>query len=153
MQTLSDYGYTNASDNVLLQCFDPAELLRVKNELNSNLRLVQLIGENAWNEADTDYNKMHSKAGLQKIAIYASGIGPSIDHILKVRNGEIQSTTLVKDAHDLGMVVHPYTLRKDKLPSYVNSFEELMELLFVKAGVDGVFTDFPDLAVQFLKSK
>lgn len=153
LKTLSDYGYTNASDNVLLQCFDPAELLRVKNELNSNLRLVQLIGENAWNEADTDYDEMHSKAGLQKIANYASGIGPSIDHILKFRNGEIQSTSLVKDAHDLGMVVHPYTLRKDNLPSYVNEFDELLELLFVKADVDGVFTDFPDLAVQFLKSK
>jgi len=28
-----------------------------------------------------------------------------------------------------------------------------MEMLFVKASVDGVFTDFPDLAVQFLRSK
>ena len=153
LKTLSDYGYSDESDNVLLQCFDPAELLRVKNELNSKLKLVQLIGENAWNEADTDYDEMHSKAGLQKIANYASGIGPSIDHILKFKNGEIQSTSLVKDAHDLGMIVHPYTLRKDNLPSYVNSFEELMEMLFIKAGVDGVFTDFPDLAVQFLKSK
>lgn len=149
LQTLSDYGYTDASDNVLLQCFDPAELLRVRNDLNSNLKLVQLIGENAWNEADTNYDEMHSNAGLKKIADYASGIGPSIDHIIRLRNGAVQITSLVKDAHDLGMVVHPYTLRNDNLPSYANNIDEMLELLFVKAGVDGVFTDFPDLAVQF----
>ncbi len=149
LKTLSEYGYNDATDNIYLQCFDHAELQRVRDDLNSKLKLVQLIGENSWGEADTDYNNLRTQAGLKKIAEYANGIGPAIDHIIRHRNGEIQITSLVKDAHDLGMVVHPYTLRNDNLPGYVSGIDEMLDILFNRAGVDGVFTDFPDLAVQF----
>lgn len=150
LATLADYGYTKRSDNIMVQCFDPAELQRIRTELASDLKLVQLIGENDWNEADTDYDLMRTAEGISQIAIYADGIGPAIDHIINVNDaGEISFTDLVDEAHKYGLQVHPYTVRKDALPGYVSSFDELMELLFVRAGVDGVFTDFPDLAVQF----
>ncbi|NNE38303.1 MAG: glycerophosphodiester phosphodiesterase [Gammaproteobacteria bacterium] len=149
LETLSEYGYNDASDNIYLQCFDHTELQRVRDELNSKLKLVQLIGENSWNEADTDYNELRTREGLEKIATYANGIGPSIDHIVRHRNGDMQITSLVKDAHNLNLAVHPYTLRKDNLPAYVSAFDELLDILFNQAGVDGVFTDFPDLAVKF----
>jgi glycerophosphoryl diester phosphodiesterase len=151
LDTLGQYGYRNAADNIFIQCFDPAELKRIRLELNSKLKLVQLIGENAWNEADTDYNVMRTPEGLKDIARYANGIGPSIDHILSSRFGKITVTELVNEAHNLNLLVHPYTLRKDSLPNFVSGFNELIELLFEQAGVDGVFTDFPDLAVQFKK--
>jgi glycerophosphoryl diester phosphodiesterase len=59
----------------------------------------------------------------------------------------------VADAHAVGLVVHPYTFRADSLPAYAGSLEELLEIFFVRAGVDGVFTDFPDRVVQFLASR
>ena len=92
---------------------------------------------------------MTTEDGLRKIASYASGIGPSFDHVLEYRDQKVQITPLVEEAHKHGLIVHTYTLRKDALPEYVSSFDELMELLFVRADVDGVFTDFPDLSVQF----
>jgi glycerophosphoryl diester phosphodiesterase len=149
LDTLARYGYGESSDNIFIQCFDPAELIRIKTELNSRLRLVQLIGENAWNEADTDYDRMRMVDSLKKIASYAVGIGPSIGHVLEYKEGKVRVTPLVSEAHSLGLVVHPYTLRNDALPEYVSGFDELLELLFIRANVDGVFTDFPDLAVQY----
>ena len=50
------------------------------------------------------------------------------------------------------MVVHPYTVRKDKLPAYVDNVDELYEAILYQAGADGLFTDFPDLGLNFVKN-
>jgi glycerophosphoryl diester phosphodiesterase len=147
---LAKYGYTRRTDNIFIQSFDPAELQRIRSELGSDLKLVQLIGENDWNEADTDYDVMRTAPGIGRIATYADGIGPAIDHVINVdESGTIRISKLVAEAHKHGLQVHPYTVRQDALPGYVSSFDELLEWLFVRADVDGVFTDFPDLAVQY----
>jgi glycerophosphoryl diester phosphodiesterase len=39
------------------------------------------------------------------------------------------------------------------VPAYARDFDHLLELFLVNAGVDGVFTDFPDRAVNFVKSQ
>ena len=50
------------------------------------------------------------------------------------------------------MEVHPYTYRVDpgQVPAYADSFEEMLEQHYFEVDVDGLFTDFPDRAVQFL---
>jgi len=150
LAVLEKSGYTHRTDPVMVQCFDPRELQRIRTELGSDLTLVQLIGENSWNEAKTDYDQMRTADGLRQIASYADAIGPAIDQILVADTaGTITVTDLVVNAHASGLQVHPYTVRKDALPAYVTGFDELMELLFVRAGVDGVFTDFPNLAVIY----
>ncbi|MBC9896181.1 glycerophosphodiester phosphodiesterase, partial [Salmonella enterica subsp. enterica serovar Panama] len=54
LEVLKKYGYTGKQDNVYLQCFDVAELKRIKNELEPkmgmDLNLVQLIAYTDWNE-------------------------------------------------------------------------------------------------------
>jgi glycerophosphoryl diester phosphodiesterase len=59
---------------------------------------------------------------------------------------------LTRAAQAAGLAVHPYTFRSDALPAYAASFEELLRLLVVDAGVDGIFTDFPDKALNFLQN-
>ena len=61
----------------------------------------------------------------------------------------------METAHSLGLVVHPYTFRLDpgQVPGYADSFEEMLEHFYFGANVDGLFTDFPDRAVQFLESR
>lgn len=144
LAVLTKHGYTRRADSIYLQCFEPAELQRIRSELGSDLKLVQLIGDDEGDEA------MRTPTGLAAIAQYADAIGPSIDHVLHVGAGnQVHVGSLVTDAHKLGLKVHPYTARRDALPSYVSDFDTLMDWLFVRAGVDGVFTDFPDLAIQF----
>jgi glycerophosphoryl diester phosphodiesterase len=59
---------------------------------------------------------------------------------------------LVSDAHKLGLKVHPYTFRADALNEF-STFEEMMQTFLNDANVDGAFSDFPDLVVNFLKDK
>ncbi len=55
----------------------------------------------------------------------------------------------MKNAHAHGLKIHPYTLRVDELPKFAKSPEDLLKLLFKKAGVDGLFSDFPDVAMRW----
>ena len=68
------------------------------------------------------------------------------------KKGNIVITDFVKLAHDNNMVVHPYTVRKDKLPAYVDNVDELYEAILYQAGADGLFTDFPDLGLNYIKN-
>ncbi len=151
LATLRRYGYTRRDDRVFVQCFDPRETRRLREELNSQLKLVQLIGDNDWNEAEVDFDQLRTPAGIARIAEYADGIGPWLPHVVAGRgdDGRLRITPLVETAHRHNLQVHPFTFRADALPEYATTFDELLEAFFVEAGVDGVFTDFPDLAVKF----
>lgn len=152
LEILARYGYRETNDAVFLQSFDAAELRRIRGELNSRLKLVQLLGEQRWGPAfaSTDYTHLRSVTGLREVATYADAIGPWLNHISHLVDGQLVTTTLVTDAHTAGLRVHPYTLRADRLPDYAASFEVLLEHLLIDVGVDGVFTDFPDRVVQFI---
>ena len=76
---------------------------------------------------------------LAEIAKVADGIGPAISADI---------VDVVAQAHAAGLQVHPYTLRIDDLPKWAKSTEELLHLLFDVAKVDGLFSDFPDVAVR-----
>jgi glycerophosphoryl diester phosphodiesterase len=58
----------------------------------------------------------------------------------------------VKDAHTHRLAVHPYTVRADELPKGSKSLGDLHRLIFTEAGVDGVFSDFPDRTVAFVRA-
>lgn len=152
LDTLARHGYTRRDQPVYLQCFDDAECRRIRHELRSDLKLIQLIGENEWQEAATDYDALRTADGLADIARYADGIGPPIDRIVRWHDGQARPrlSSLVADAHAAGLAVHPYTLRIDDLPAGSGSVDALHAALFEQAGVDGVFTDFPDRTRAYL---
>jgi len=152
LKVLKKYGYDSVDDKVYLQCFDEEELKKIKNELfpemGMEVKLVQLIssGNSPW---------IFREDGMEKVAEYACGIGPS--HTLLVdknsAKGNLKIMDMVERAKKAGLVIHPYTFRKEAvyLPKYANSFDELLDVFYNVVGVDGVFTDFPDLVVEFLK--
>lgn len=144
LASLARHGYTKREDRAYVQCFDFAELRRIRQALGSELKLVQLIGENSWNEAPTDYDYLLTPAGLREIAGVADGIGPWGPQVLTFAPGKAPVPTgLVAAAHAAGLVVHPYTVRADELPPGVTDLPSLVHALRA-AGVDGAFTDFPD---------
>jgi len=61
---------------------------------------------------------------LRTVATFARGVGPSFRTV---------TPGIVDAAHDLGLVVHPYTINE---PADMQRMAEM--------GVDGMFTDFPD---------
>jgi glycerophosphoryl diester phosphodiesterase len=77
---------------------------------------------------------------VEAIAGYADAIGPA---------KQLVDAALVEAAHAAGLLVHPYTFRRE--PQFLldgcASIEAELER-FLGWGVDGVFTDHPDLAVR-----
>jgi glycerophosphoryl diester phosphodiesterase len=155
LDTLARHGYTRRTDNVFFQCFDALELKRVRGELACDLKLIQLIGENAWNESTTDYDAMRSARGMADVSSYAEGIGPEITQIVEwTRPG---AAPTVRDLANLakaeGLHVHPYTFRTDQLPPNAPDAVSVLNSLFDQALVDGIFTDFTDLVVDYRKAR
>ncbi len=146
LEILADYGYTGADDNVIVQAFEPESLLRLR-ELGTELTLVQLIG------GGRNYDRMMTGEGLDRVAAYADGIGPSMTRIFESDGTPVKDNFLVREAQARGLIVHPYTMRADRLPGYADSYDDLLEHILFQAGADGVFTDHPDLTVRFLKSR
>jgi glycerophosphoryl diester phosphodiesterase len=135
---LQSHGWNRRDAPVFIQSFEQDNLraLRAK----TPVRLIQLASSPA----------MLDEPGLNAIAAYADGIGPEKQLVLPVNpDGSLQDATdLVQRAHRAGLLVHVWTLRADKefLPAayHGNAAEEFLR--FQRLGVDGVFTDFPDVA-------
>ena len=153
LDQLKVYGYTSKKDKIFFQCFDSNELKRVKYELNSSLPLIQLIGNNAWNESDDDYSQMISQGGIENVSKYAAGIGPYLQLLYRVSSldGEIKASKLCHYARTNGLYIHPYTIRKDSMPLDFDDFEEMVKWFSLELKVDALFTDFVDLTIQAMK--
>ena len=151
LDLLARYGYTRRNDNMYLQCFDALELKRIRGELQSDLKLIQLIGENAWKESSTDYEAMMTERGIAEVATYADGIGPEISQLVvwpgKGRAPQIKPLGKIARANHLKM--HPYTLRIDSLPENAPDVTAVLDALVKQVRVDGVFTDFTDVVVHY----
>lgn len=168
LEVLKKYGYTTKDSNVIFQTFDYPDLIYVKTKLmpqmGMDLKTVMLLGYNDWKETyelkdgkwvPYDFNYLLDTKNFPEIAKYADGLGPSYEMLFdlkKTTKDHIVVNDLVKKAHEAGMIVHPYTVRKDQLPDYVSNVNELYKAILIDADADGVFTDFPDLGVQFLKN-
>ncbi|MBM4196433.1 MAG: glycerophosphodiester phosphodiesterase [Gammaproteobacteria bacterium] len=134
LEVLTAHGYSTAACGAYLQCFDAEELQRLRGR--TDLPLIQLL------DSAGGIPSAHS---LRQLASYAQGIGPSLKLVLGSR--------LVAEAHGEGLLVHPYTARRDDLPPGVHSFDQLLQQVLADAGSDGVFTDFPDLVVDFIRRR
>jgi glycerophosphoryl diester phosphodiesterase len=163
LETLKRYGYTAKTDNIYLQCFNPLELRRIKKDLfpefNVELKTIQLLPEEIYGQPLQPERYLRDRLAdtMKEISEYADGIGPDKSMIVKKDSaaGNLEITSLTNEAHKAGLEVHPYTFRldEDELPPYAESFEDLLDIFYCKIGVDAVFTDFPDRAVNFLRKR
>ena len=134
LNELASHGIASESDRCFIQCFEMDELVDLHERMKCKLPLIQLLGKRPM---DSD---------LSRIAVFAKGIGPSID-LLAIRdaNNTIVSSGLVEAARKAGLLVHPYTVRKHQQPSWSTSLDETHRFLVDQLKVDGFFTDYPDL--------
>jgi glycerophosphoryl diester phosphodiesterase len=149
---LARHGYATKADACFLQCFELAEVKRIRGELGWKGRMVMLIEAKAKGEDGTDHEALCTEAGLREVAKVVDGIGPAIGRIVTWSSStEKKTSELVKWAHAAGLVVHPYTIRVDELPKNCPSAEALHTALFREAKADGVFTDFTDVTLAWVK--
>ena len=118
------------------------------------------------------FSAMVTPAGLAEIKTYADGIGPWKPYIMSVKgqldaNGKVKDingdgkvnyadasslppTTLIADAHKAGLMVHAYTFRNEsrRIPADFKNDPKAEYKAFYRLGIDGVFSDFADTALQ-----
>jgi glycerophosphoryl diester phosphodiesterase len=118
------------------------------------------------------FSAMVTPAGLAEIKTYADGIGPWKPYIVPVKgaldaagnlrdvngDGKVNyndassqpPTTLIADAHKAGLFVHAYTFRNEqrRLAFDYNKDPKAEYLQFYRLGLDGLFSDFPDTALE-----
>ncbi|MEU9051928.1 glycerophosphodiester phosphodiesterase [Streptomyces sp. NPDC048384] len=160
-KVLHKHGKDRRNSPVILQSFEPTSIQRL-NKLVDNPLVVLLSGATTrpWDFVETGDPRtvadLVKPAGLREIASYAQGIGPTLDLVIpKDANGNLtQPTTLVADAHKVGLILHPYTMRNEN-PFLPTSFRRGTDAdaygdvfgaykTYFATGIDGVFTDNPD---------
>jgi glycerophosphoryl diester phosphodiesterase len=142
LEALGAHGFGDAGSPAYVQCFDPAELRRVREELGCRLKLVQLVGE------EPEYAPLLTAEGLARVAGYADALGPSYKQLAAEQSFPLRKSALAQTAKSAGLMLHPYTFRRDDLPPYATDFEELLRAFFGDIEVDGLFCDQPDIAVR-----
>ncbi len=146
---LRKYGYDAKDSACYLQCFEYAEIKRLRGELGWSGKLIMLLGGKGKGPGETDFTYLQTDAGLAELAQLVDGIGPPISSYVAGKTpAERKVTDLAARARKAGLKSHPYTLRADELPKCVTSVDELLSALFTEAKVDGLFTDFPDLCIK-----
>lgn len=146
---LRKYGYDAKDSACFVQCFEYAEIKRLRGELGWKGKLIMLLGGKGMGPGETDFAYLQTDDGLAELAQLVDGIGPPIGSYVTGKSpAERRVTDLAARARQAGLKSHPYTLRADELPKCVTSVDELLSVLFTEAKVDGLFTDFPDLCLK-----
>jgi glycerophosphoryl diester phosphodiesterase len=168
LETLRANGLDRRDAKVFIQSFEVGNLQEL--DRRTDVPLVQLIDERgapadlvARHDPRT-YDDLVTPAGLHEIARYADGVGPAKTRIvpLDATRHDMAPTTLIRDAHEEGLLVHPFTFRPENTflaadfqlgnpagPEFARARgDQPAELaLFYRLGVDGVFADNADTAV------
>jgi len=152
-EALKANGLNSKAAPVFVQCFEVEPLKAIGKLVQS--RRVMLVGQGP---APVD---VKSSAGIKAIAAFAEGLGPEWPLVIPTAGGVLGApTALVADAHAAGIAVHPWTVRAENAflpkslqrgegPAAHGDAEAVFRALYA-AGVDGLFSDFPGLAVKAL---
>ena len=154
-QRLADVLKTNDLNSrtapVFVQCFEVAPLKAYG--LLGKARRVMLVSQGP---APVDVTTV---AGVKAISAFAEGLGPEWPLVIPSKDGTLGApTSLVGDAHAAGLAIHPWTVRAENTflpkslqrgsaPGDHGDVGPLLKALYA-SGIDGVFSDFPGLAVK-----
>jgi len=161
VEVLRANGYVDEDDPVFIQSFEVANLKELKGM--TRVPLVQLI-----NEGGKPFDfvvagdprtcaDMILPQGLAQIRSYANGVGLDKNLVFPRRSDGslLPETNVIRDAHANHLVVHGWTFRAENAflpldfrigsnPSVLGNLTAEVEL-FLKAGMDGFFTDHPGI--------
>ncbi|MFC4536538.1 glycerophosphodiester phosphodiesterase [Sphaerisporangium dianthi] len=167
LATLRRYGWDGERAPVFVQSFETGNLRRLRSL--TRLRLIQLINASgapydlvAAGDPRT-YDDLVTPGGLREIARYADGVGVATNRVVPTgADGRLlPPTTLIKDAHRSGLLVHTWTVRPENSqlpvdfrlgnpagPAYAGATGDVMGWLerLLSLGLDGVFSDDPGIA-------
>lgn len=129
------------SGPVFVQSFDCGALQRLADEFSVRWPLIQLLDRESA-AALTD-----NPEALAATGSYAKGVGLPYSLLMEVERGELVPSRLARQLAASGLLVHPYTLRRDEPVAEGTSYAEILEFLIRDLQVDALFCDHPDDAL------
>ena len=163
VQTLhASYGNA-ATAPVYIQSFEVSNLQYMASR--TQIRIVQLLNGSGRpydfiaGGDPRSYADLATAVGLDFINDYAKGVGANTNLMIPLVGGRLgTATTLVSDAHAAGLEIHGWTFRAENafLPNEFDlgtdpaTFGNMAGQVqaFLALGMDGFFTDQPDLGVS-----
>jgi glycerophosphoryl diester phosphodiesterase len=161
---LRRHGLDRPKAPVFVQSFETANLRDLDGMVR--VQLVQLVDasgapyDRVAAGDPTTYRDLVTPEGLREIATYADGVGAHKDLVLPrdATGATGEPSDLVADAHAEDLLVHVWTMR-DENQFMATSFRRGSDpnakgdaraeiFAFLDAGVDGLFCDYPDTAVD-----
>jgi glycerophosphoryl diester phosphodiesterase len=143
---------------VFIQSFEVGNLQRLRRECDYPLVQLMSLQGGPWDcRGEASYAAMATPEGLARIAAYADSIGvEKVMVVAAAEDGSLCPTALADDAHRAGLAVHAWTFRAENafLPAGLREGSAPADHgrmdaeihAHLAAGVDGFFSDFPDLA-------
>lgn len=138
--TLKAKGYDEAADKVILQSFSfesAKELAELTDSMMVDAVIAQLGSATLLDGVFGIVNAGEFRS-LTDLAAYVDGLGVSL-------SSPALSAEFISAAHDLGLVVHAWTFRAT---TSEEAFAQMQPL--IDAGLDGIFTDYPDLGREVI---
>lgn len=181
VKALTDYQLNSKEALVFVQCFEVEPLQYLNTKISTKLiqlistydikndgSLQYEVPEGDFISYGTPYDFYKSgdqrtyeffttNEGMKFTATYADGIGPWKPFIISYKTDEsgnqtlLPATDFVTLAHNNGLQVHPYTFRNENT-QWSKGNPEAEYHLFFDAGVDGLFTDYTNEAVNALQT-
>lgn len=164
LDSLDSCGLNRPDAPVFVQSLEVTALryLRTLGLRTQSLQLLKASGaplDTVAEGSGPSYAELASQPGLKDVSTYAQGIGPDKSLVIpRSTDGSLGTpTSLVADAHAAGLVVHPFTFRAENRFQPVDYRRGSLEgdygrgldeqLVFLGTGIDGLFTDQPDIGV------
>jgi glycerophosphoryl diester phosphodiesterase len=160
-------GFDRADAPVIVQSFEVGNLQDL--DRMTDVRLGQLVSSSGAPYdlvADGDprtYVDLVTRQGLREIATYADGIGAEKNVLIpRKADGTLAAPSpVIRDAHRAGLEVHAWTFRRENQflaadfrsstdPNGIGDMVGEVQV-FLEAGLDGFFTDNPDLGVAAVR--
>ncbi|GLY00038.1 MULTISPECIES: glycerophosphodiester phosphodiesterase [Actinoplanes] len=153
-------GLDKRGAKIVVQSFESANLRDLAGEHRLQVPLVFLTSASGTPYHDPrSYADYLTPKGLSELAEYVDFLGPEKNQIIpRNADGTLGTpTALVANAHAAGIKVVPYTFRAENsfLPAelrvgadptaYGKAIDE--QVTFLRTGIDGLFTDNPDIGV------
>ncbi|MGH3586124.1 MAG: esterase-like activity of phytase family protein, partial [Pseudonocardia sp.] len=162
-------GLDSRRDPVIVQSFETGNLREL--DRRTDVRLAQLVSASgapydlvAAGDPRT-YADLVTPRGLRQVARYADGVGLEKNVMIpRDADGTLgRPTPVIRDAHRAGLEVHGWTFRAENqfLPAEFRSSDDPAAYgdlageidVFLDAGMDGLFSDQPDVAVAALEGR
>jgi len=161
---LTEFGYNKPDGKAILQIFDFDAVKNAREKYGWRGSLCMLVdtkeaqsplgvyGAETYKDDRKEHEWLMTEEGIREVSKYANIYAPWFGNIcIADDKGGYNLTNHADLARKYGMKVHSWTHRADSLWKPFKSSDEELDVAFKELKLDGLFSDCPDVVIDYLK--